>query len=112
MNEESELISRRILSHHILERWIFIADSSDGRESEVHFFVYDKYPSPSRLTTDVRVMEFIDGKKRVKNDWYTKEGARSVWREKISLGWKVKDAPENWSQSLIQSGSHDYGTIT
>ena len=73
-----------MLEHHVLEHYT---------NSETHFFIYEKYKGPQapRENTDVRVMEFFDGRKQVKKGWYTKERAREVWKKKISLGWKTSE---------------------
>ena len=93
MKEYEEYIPRNVLSHHILEQW----DSMKQTNSETHFFVYEKYKGPQaqRENTDVRVMEFLDGINQVKKGWYTKEKAREIWKEKISLGWKTSEEFNN-----------------
>ena len=77
-----EYIPRQVLEHHVLEHYT---------NSETHFFIYEKQNGPVRESTDVRVMEFFDGRKQVKKGWYTKEKAREVWKKKISLGWKTSE---------------------
>ena len=84
VKEHKEYIPRQVLEHHVLEHYT---------NSETHFFIYEKYKGPQapRENTDVRVMEFFDGRKQVKKGWYTKERAREIWKEKISSGWKISE---------------------
>ena len=85
VKEHKEYIPRQVLKHYVLEHW---------RYSETHFFIYEDYKGPlvyQGESTNVRVMEFFDGRKQVKKNWYTKEKAREIWREKISSGWKISE---------------------